>query len=152
MKTVLKSGVKLRGEFVFECRDKNGHLKWVERIHNIITNEELNHILNVEFHAATPITTWYMILVETDTTPAAGMTYATPVFTESQAYDETTRPEYVEAAASGLSITNSAHKAVFTINATKTMYGGALVGGGAAASPKGHTAGRGGTALCSHVG
>lgn len=160
----LKDGVKLRGLFEFEYwrlrdpltgkrfRDEGGRflprrLVWTEKTHNIITNEELNHILNVEFHATTPITTWYMILVETDTTPAAGMTYATPVFTESTAYDEATRPEYVEAAASGQSITNSANKAVFTINATKTMYGGAIVGGGSAASTKGNTAG-GGTLAC----
>lgn len=114
---------------------------------NICTDEGLNALLNIMFHASTQITTWYVLIFESNTTPAAGTTYATPVFTESTAYDESTRPEYVEAAASSKSLTNSANKAEFTINATKTIYGGALVGGGTGASTKGDTAG-GGVMYC----
>ena len=66
-----------------------------------------------------------------------------PVYTPSTAYDEVTRPAYNEAAASGKSITNSANKATFTIDATKTIYGAALVGGGSAATTKGDVAGGG---------
>jgi len=110
---------------------------------NVCTDEGLNGNLNIMFHGATQITVWYPLIFETDTTPAAGTTYAVPVFTESEAYAPGTRPEYVEAAASGKSITNSANKAVFTMNATKTIYGAALVGGGSAASTKSDTAGGG---------
>jgi len=141
-----KSGAKFRGEFVTECY-RDGKLIWLDKTHNIITNQGLDHILNTELHAGTAITTWYCTLVETNTTPAATMTYAVPTYTESTAYDETTRPEYVEAASSSQSVTNSASKAVFTISATKTMYGASLVGGGTAASTKADTAG-GGTLLC----
>ena len=143
----MKSKAKLKGIFEVECFDKYGNLKWKERVSNIITNEGLDAILDIMIHGATQIATWFCTLVETDTAPAAGMTYAVPVYTESTAYDEATRPEYVEAAASSQSITNSANKAVFTIDATKTMYGASLVGGGSAPSEKGNTAG-GGTLLC----
>ena len=143
----LRSGLKLKGRFQLECRDKNGKLKWTEDIHNIITNEGLDHILNVILHGTSAIATWYCVMSETNTAPAAGLTYAVPSFTELQAYDEATRPAYVEAAASGQSITNSANKAVFTINDTKTLYGAALVGGGTDGNTKGDTAG-GGTLLC----
>jgi len=153
---------KFRGVFNVECwrwhdehgnrfRDARGRferrLMWTEEVHNIVTNEGLDHILNVVLHGATQITTWYCTLVESDTAPAAGMTYATPVYTESTAYDEATRPEYEEAAASSQSITNSANKATFTISDTKTMYGASLVGGGTDPTVKGNTAG-GGTLLC----
>lgn len=138
---------KLGGKFIFECRDKNGRLKWQEEAHNIITNEGLDALLDIMLHGSTQITTWYCVIVESDTNPAAGMTYATPTYTESIAYDEATRPEYEEAAASSQSITNSANKAQFTMNATKTIYGAALVGGGASASTKGNTDG-GGTLFC----
>ncbi len=114
---------------------------------NICTDEGLNRLLDVMFHATTQITTWYVAIFESNTSPAAGTTYATPVFTESSAYDEATRPEFVGAAASSKSLTNSANKAEFTINATKTIYGGALVGGGTAANTKGDTAG-GGVMYC----
>lgn len=114
---------------------------------NIVVAEGLNHILDVEFHAATQLTTWYCLIFETDTSPADGTTYAVPVWTECTAYDEGTRPEYEEAAASSKSITNSANKAVFTMNATKTVYGAALVAGGTDANTKGDAAG-GGTLYC----
>jgi hypothetical protein len=140
-----KANMRIGGRWQAECyrwHDENGirfrdnkgrferRLMWVEDIHNIWTNEGLDHILNVEFHATTQITTWYCLLFETDTTPSGTTTYATPVFTETSSYDEAARPAYVEAASSSQSITNTANKAVFTISATKTMYGAALVGGG----------------------
>lgn len=114
---------------------------------NICTDEGLNALLDIMFHAATQLTTWYILIFESDTTPAAGTTYATPIFTECTAYAEGTREEFIEAAASSKSITNSANKAEFTINATKTIYGAALVAGGTDANTKGNTAG-GGTMYC----
>jgi hypothetical protein len=106
---------------------------------NIIVNEGLNHILDVVFGNATQVATWYVAIFESDTTPASTTTYATPVYTESTAYDEGTRPAYTEAAASSQQITNSASKATFTINDTKTIYGASLV----SLSTKGDTAGGG---------
>jgi len=155
METEIKERAKLRGMFHWECwrpyKEDHGIVfarkQWEDDFHNIITNEGLDHILNVILHGSTQITTWYCGLVETNTTPAAAMTYATPSFTESTAYDEATRPAYNEAASSSQSITNSANKAVFTISGTKTMYGAALFGGGSAATTKGDAAG-GGTLLC----
>ena len=144
---VTESGLRFRGSFELECFDKGGNLKWREETSNLITNQGLNHALNVELDAATQITTWYCCLVETNTTPALTMTYAVPAYTESTAYTQATRPEYVEAASTAQSTTNSANKAVYTINAIKTMYGASLVGGGSAASTKGDTTG-GGTLLC----
>jgi hypothetical protein len=142
----LSSCGKFRGHFVAECY-RDGKLIWTEETDNIVTNEGLNSILGVYFHADTQISAWYCVLSETNTAPAAAMTYAVPSFTETTAYDEATRPAYTEAAASGQSITNSANKAVFTISGTKTMYGAALVGGGTDANTKGDTAG-GGTLAC----
>lgn len=113
---------------------------------NICTDEGLNALLNIMFHAATQLTTWYVLIFETNTTPAAGTTYATPVWTECTAYGAT-RPEFVEAAASSKSLTNSANKAEFTMTATKTIYGAGLVAGGTDANTKGDAAG-GGTLYC----
>lgn len=144
----LKGGVKVGGYFEVICRGPDGRVKWCEVAKNIVTNEGLDAILDIMLHAATQLTTWYVAIFESDTTPLATHTYAVPGYTESTAYDEATRPEYKEAAASSQSITNSANKATFTIDATKTIYGAALVGGGTDADTKGDTAG-GGTLLCS---
>ncbi len=126
---------------------RNGKLidKWQEQ--NICTDEGLNALLDIMFHSVTQLTTWYVLIFESDTTPAAGTTYAVPVFTECTTYDEATRPEFVEAAASSKSISNTANKAEFTISASKTVYGAALVAGGSAAPTKGDVAG-GGTMYC----
>ena len=143
----LRTGGKFKGIFDIEIKDKLGNLiskSWAE---NVITDEGLDSILDVYLHAATQLTTWYCVIFETNTTPDGDTTYAVPVFTEWEAYDEATRPEYVEAASSSQSVTNSANKAVFTANATKTLYGAALVAGGTDADTKGDAAG-GGTMAC----
>lgn len=106
---------------------------------NLVVNEGLNHLLDVVFHAGTPVGTWFLGLFEGNYTPIATLTAATlpAASTESVAYTESTRQEYNEGAASGQSTTNAANKATFTINATKNIYGAFLVSN----STKGGTSG-----------
>ena len=110
---------------------------------NVCTDEGLDHVLDSTFDAATQITAWYAAIFEDDVIPDGDTTYAVPVFTESEAYDEATRPAYDPAAAASQVTTNVASKAVFTINATKTIYGAALVGGGTDGDTKGDVEGGG---------
>lgn len=97
--------------------------------HNLITTEGLNRLQDVMFHQVTQTATWYCCLVESDTAPAAAMNYDVPVYTESTSYDESAagRPAFVEAASAAGVTTNTLSPAVFTISATKTMYGASLV-------------------------
>lgn len=118
---------------------------WAER--NLMAYEGLNHILDVTFSDATQITDWYIAIFEDDFTPASNNTYAVPHYTESTAYTEANRPGWQEGGVTARSITNSANKASFSINATKTIYGASLVGGGTGADTKGDAAG-GGTLMC----
>ena len=122
---------------------RNGKLidQWEQK--NVTTDEGLNAMLDIMFHGSTQITTWYIGLFEDNYTPLVTNTYASPGFTESTAYDEANRVAYNEAAASSKVTTNSANKATFTINATKTIYGAFLVGGGTGANTKSDTAGGG---------
>lgn len=132
------AGLRVGGIFQFE-HVRNGEVidRWED--HNLVVNEGLNSILGVNFHGDTQITTWYIGLFEGNYTPVAGVTAATitSASTECTAYDETTRVAYNEAAAASQSITNSANKATFTFNATKTIYGAFL----ASASAKSATSG-----------
>jgi len=131
--------------YVAECY-RQGKLIWREDVGNIIPDAALNAILDILIHESTQITTWYLILYEDNFTPDGDETYAVPGYTECTAYDEATRPEFVEAAAASQAITNGANPGVFTISATKTIYGFGLVGGGTDPNTKGDTAG-GGTLL-----
>ena len=114
-----------------------------EICHNIVTLQGKNKLNDIMFHGDTQITTWYVLIFSTNTTCVNTMTYAVPVFTESTVYDEATRPAYVEAASSSQITTNTASRAVFTMNDTATIYGCGLVGGGTDPTVKANTAGGG---------
>jgi hypothetical protein len=71
---------------------------------------------------------WYVALFSTNTNPVAGLTGATWVGaqTEFTGYAEATRVAYENGVAAGGIIDNDADRAEFSINATATVYGGAL--------------------------
>jgi hypothetical protein len=97
----------------------------------------LNHILSVIVAGGTQVNPFYVGLFEGNVTPGATLTHATlaSVLTETTAYDETTRQAYVEGSVSAGAVDNGASRAEFTMNATKTIYGGFL----ASSSTKGDT-------------
>lgn len=120
--------LKVGGRFVIE-HVRGGEVIDTFEVDNLVVNEGLDHLLNTVFHGGSQIGTWYLGLFEGNYTPIATVTAATiaAAATESTAYTEAQRQEYNEAAASAQSITNSANKATFTMNATKTIYGAFLV-------------------------
>lgn len=132
--TALQVGGIWHGQHV-----RNGEVidEWETK--NLVTNEGLNALLDIMFHGSTQITTWYVGVFEGNYTPVATVTAATitAASTECTAYDEATRVAYNEAAASSQSITNSANKATFTFNATKTIYGAFLVSASAKSATTG---------------
>lgn len=107
--------------------------------HNLVVNEGLNHILNTQFNGGTQVATWYLGVFEGNYTPVPTVTAATiaAASTECTAYDEAARVVFNEAPAAAQSITNSANKATFTFNATKTIYGAFLVSASAKSSTSG---------------
>jgi len=114
---------------------------------NLCTLEGRNHFLDSAINGGTQIANWYVAPFEDDHTPAAGDNYATPGFTECTAYEETARPGWQGGTVSGAVVDNSANRASFTFNASKTIYGAALFGGGSAPTTKGDAAG-GGVLFC----
>jgi hypothetical protein len=96
---------------------------------NVIPTEALNHILSVIIAGGAQALTWYTALFEGNVTPGATLTAATftATTTECTAYDETTRVEFKEGTPTAGVIDNASNRAIFTMNATKTVYGGALL-------------------------
>lgn len=114
---------KMRGFIKADCYDKDGNLKWSEENHNIVVNVGLDYILDTAMSGGTQITTFYNGLKGSGT-PAAGDTMASHgTWTEITDYSQANRPTWVEAGVSSQTLTNSASKAVFSINATVTIYG-----------------------------
>ena len=121
----------------------------VETIRNIVVNEGLDDILDTYFKSGTQITIWYVAIFENDYTVLPANTYASKGFTESVAYTEANRPTWTGGSVSGQSVDNSASKATFTMNGTKTIWGAALVGGTNAATKNDSTAGVANVMYCS---
>ena len=118
---------RIGGVFTVDCFNPQGVLRWTAVAKNLVTNVGLDHILDVVLHAAAQVGTWYVGLKGTGT-PAAGDTLAThATWTENTNYTEGARVAYNEAAASSQSITNSANKASFSINADTQTIAGAFL-------------------------
>ena len=123
----LHGGVKACGVWIVE-HWRDGVLLGVDETKNLIVNQGLNHILDVVLHGNTPVSPWYIGIFKGNYTPVVGVTGTTirADSTESNDFTEGARVVYNEAAAASQVTTNSANKAVFTMNATETVYGAFL--------------------------
>ena len=138
----------MEGHWKIVHKDKYGNVKSVDYIHNLITDEGINYLLNAAGHGSTTISDWYFAPFEDNYTPLATNTYAVPGYTESTTkISETLRQEWAEGASTAKSLTNAV-AATITAASAVTIYGFGIVGGGSAATTKGNTAG-GGTLLSS---
>lgn len=121
-----RQGLHIGG--VFE-HDVNGEDHRVSP--NLMTNQGLDHILDVLFKSATATEydPWYVFLYDDAVSAAATWTGANIHTTHDEVtdYDETTRPAFVDGTISSQSLNNSASKAVFTMSATVTVGGAGLV-------------------------
>ena len=125
------------GYYKAECYDAEGSLKWVAENHNLVVNVGLQYMAGVALTSTSQITTWYVGLygAAASNSPAAGDTMSSHAgWTEVTAYSESTRVAATFAAATNANpsvVTNTASKAVFTINGTTTVGGAFLTSGSA---------------------
>jgi hypothetical protein len=97
---------------------------------NVVTNEGILTALEILFHAATPVSAWYIAPFSSTSTPTGTITGAnfTAQLTEFTAYDEATRVLWATDAASGTSIANTTTPATFTISTNLSdIYGAGLM-------------------------
>ena len=124
----LRTGGKFKGRFDIEVYDKDGKFISKSSCHNIVTDEGLDHLLNVVLEDTAKVATWYCAIFADDYTPDGDETYAVPEYTEWENYDEATRPEFNNATSVAKSTTNSANKAAFTANTgAATLYGASIL-------------------------
>jgi hypothetical protein len=134
---------KATGKYVVECFDKDGNLKWVAETPNLVVNVGLAYMAGAALTSTAQITTWYIGLygAASSNNPAAGDTMSSHAgWTEVTDYSEGARPTATFASATTANpsvVTNTASKAVFTLNATTTVGGAFLTSN----STKGGTTG-----------
>ena len=97
----------------------------VEEVNNLIPGEGLNYMLGTALTGVAQLSAWYIALFEGNYVPVGTITAATfpAAATESTAYTEAARVTWTPGAIAAGSVSNTASKAVFTMNATKTIYG-----------------------------
>jgi len=118
----MKSGAKIGGVFTVRCWRPNGSLRWEESAHNLVTNEGLDHLLDVLFHGSTQVSPWYVGL-KGPGAAAADDTLASHAGWAEIADYAGNRQEYVEAAAASQVTSNAANPARFAMNADYTVAG-----------------------------
>jgi hypothetical protein len=130
--TGASEGAKATGKYTVECFDKDGNLKWVAETPNLVVNVGLQYMAGSALTSTAQITTWYLGLygAAASNSPSAGDTMSSHGgWTEVTDYSEANRPTATFAAATNANpsvVTNTASKAVFTINGTTTVGGAFL--------------------------
>jgi hypothetical protein len=124
MNTLENVDLGLANYWKVTCLDKDGNIKWEENEKNIIVTAGLNHVLDVEFHAVTQVTAWYIGLKASGTPIAADTMSSHSSWAELTGYAGN-RKEWTEGAASSGSMTNSS-SVDFAVNATATVAGAFL--------------------------
>lgn len=121
-----KERLPLKGKFHIEHFNKAGELIGKYEVPNGIVDVGLNHILETEFNGGTPITSWYIGLVDNASFSAFANadtmgSHAGWIETHTT-YSQGTRPEWTAGTATGRSITNAA-TVDFSMTATITVKG-----------------------------
>lgn len=115
--------------FTYEISHRRaGRVLSVERVHNLMPIEGINHMFDVQFHAAAQVTTWFVGVYSGDFTPLPTTTMATlpGAATEFTGYTSLTRVEWSESAPTGGTISNAAAEALFVLTSPITLRGAFL--------------------------
>jgi hypothetical protein len=121
----MQNKMGLRGQFRLIHSDKDGVVKGEYDFPNGIVDVGINHLLETAFNGGTPITAWYIGLINNagfSALAAADTMSSHSGWAEAVGYSGSTRPEWTAGTAAGRAITNSA-TVDFAINATATIKG-----------------------------
>jgi hypothetical protein len=85
--TALQNGARGGGVFHVQCLDKDGNVKWEDKMHNLVVNEGLQE-MNTEFFKGSAYTAAFFLGLVTG--PGSGTTYAATDTLASKAWTEFT--------------------------------------------------------------
>ena len=124
----ISANVAMENVYVIECVGADGNVKWVETIHNVVTNVGLDDLLTNYLKGSSYTAAFHVGL--TDGTPTVDPTDTMAShagWAEVTAYDESTREALVLGSIASQSVNNSGSKASFTISTDSTTVGGAFL-------------------------
>lgn len=109
-----------------ECRDRDGNLKWVEEMYNLVVDEGINDWLDKYFKGSTYTAAWYVGLKNAGTIAAGDTAASHGGWTEFTTYTGN-RKTLALGAVSGKSVSSSS-AAVFSMTGAGTVAGAFLAG------------------------
>lgn len=115
-----------RAVFLVTCFDRDGNVKWEDEARNLVTTAGKNDLLDKYLKGSAYTAAWFVGLIDLTSYSAiaAADTAASHAgWIEATAYSESTRPALTLGTVAAGSVDNSASKATFSINATKTIKG-----------------------------
>ncbi len=113
-----QQGMKFGGVYTTFCFDKNGLLKWKDISKNLVVNSGISYLITGGW---TPVV--YIGLTSgTPVIAAADIMTSHAGWTEVVTYTEATRPAYIKTI-TGPNVSNTASKALFSINGAATVGG-----------------------------
>jgi hypothetical protein len=115
---------KITHQYHIWCYDKDGNFKWEETIENLVPYDGRDKYLDATLKTGLASPAWYIGLIGAKTTgySVSDVMNSHGGWTESTAYDGD-RQAFTPGTINSGSVSNSASKAAFTINATATIYG-----------------------------
>lgn len=121
-------GVGLMTHYQLEAYGPDGRLKWRDSFYNLVVTAGLNDNLDKHFKGSSYTAAWYVgITAASPSFNAADTMSSHGGWTEVAAYSESVRQTLTLGSVAGGSVSNSASKAVFSINANSTGIGGAFI-------------------------
>jgi len=120
--------IQLKSLYEVQCF-RNGNLIWEESVYNLITTVGKNALLDRAFFSGLVTPTWYVGLVDNASFSQFAATDTMSSHSgwiENQDYDEAVRQTYTVVAASAGTMSNDASRALFSMNAVKTINGAFL--------------------------
>ena len=126
--------VRTHSRLLVPRRYVHEHTGEIEYTHNLVTNEGLDHVLDVELNALAALAVWYFTGFSDNITVLASHDYAAPGTTEITTSDveEAVRETMNFNAASSQSIDNVGTVAQYKADQTFTFYGGQIMAGSSA--------------------
>lgn len=123
----MESGIKVKGQFIVICHDKNDNFKWEAIGDNLVVNTGLELILDVLFVGSSSVVDpWYVGLTDGTPTVASGDTMVSHGgWAHVTNYDEATRQEFINVR-TARAVANTASTAQFTISTASTIGGAFL--------------------------
>jgi hypothetical protein len=114
------------GRYHVVCRGADGTVRWEEEYDNLVTNEGLDELLNTTLKALAPQANWYLGLKAAGAAAGADTMASHADWAELSIYSNATRPAWTGGTVVSQSVSNTASKAVFNINAGGTVAGSFL--------------------------